>query len=100
MQTGVACCQLFQTFVAQNSNILFMLWVLGEAWFHLSGYIISCVFVAADPHGIHGEPFCVQKVEVPYAVLRTCIIGPIFSDTSFSSDCFLDVFQEFVCQFR
>jgi hypothetical protein len=34
----------FQTFVAQNPNILFMLWGLAEAWFQLSGHIASYVW--------------------------------------------------------
>lgn len=57
-------------FVAQNSNIFFMLWGLVEAWFWLSGHnSLICVWATANHHGIHVESFYPQKVGVSYALL-------------------------------
>jgi hypothetical protein len=72
-----------------------------EAWFHLSGYTSSQntrLWGSENPHALFEEPLHSQKVGVFCALLQRRIIGPMFFDTTVTSQLYIELFREFVNQ--
>jgi hypothetical protein len=65
-----------------------------EAWFHLSGYVNSensRYWATENPHELHEQPLHDRKIGVWCGVSVTCIIGPIFFDSTVNMDVFLAI---------
>jgi hypothetical protein len=94
-------CRWFQTFIDENPGILDYTWFSDEAWFHLSGYVNSqntSLWGSENPHALLEEPFHSQKVSVFCALSQRRIIGPMFFDTTVTSEVYAELFREFVNQ--
>jgi hypothetical protein len=94
-------CRWFQTFIDENPGILDYTWFSDEAWFHLSGYVNSQntrLWGSKNPHALFEEPFHSQKVGMFCALSQWRIIGPMFFDTTVTSQVYNQLFREFVNQ--
>jgi hypothetical protein len=94
-------CRWFQTFIEENQGILDYTWFSDEAWFHLSGYVNSQntrLWGSENPHALFQEPLHSQKLGVFCAVSQQRIIGPMFFDTTLTSQVYIELFREFVNQ--
>jgi hypothetical protein len=72
-----------------------------EAWFHLSCYVNSLktrLWGSENPHALFEEPLHSQKVGVFCALSQRRIIGPMFFDTTVTSQVYIELFREFVNQ--
>jgi hypothetical protein len=89
------CCW-FQTFIDEDPGILDYTWFSDEAWFHLSGYVNSqtCLWGSESPHALFEEPRQSQKVSMFCALSQQQIIGPMFFDTTVTSQVYIELFRE------
>jgi len=68
-----------------------------EAWFHLSGHVISQntrYWAAENSHLMHEQPLQDKKVGVWCAVSGTRINGPIFLDRTVNTEVYMNIFEE------
>jgi hypothetical protein len=94
------CCW-FQTFIDENPGILDYVWFSDDTWFHLSGYVNSQntrLWGSENPHALFEETLHSQKVGVFCALSQRRIIGPMFFDTTVTSQMYIELFREFVNQ--
>jgi hypothetical protein len=92
-------CRWFQTFIDEKPGILVYTWFSDEAWFHLSGYVSSQntrLWGSENPHALFQEPFHSQKIDVFCALSQRRIIGPMFLDTTVTSQVYIELSREFV----
>ena len=78
-----------------GENILNDTFFTDEAWFHLSGYTNtqnSRTWATENPHETFEKPLHDQKIGVLCAVSTSCIIGPIFFDSTVNSDPYINPF--------
>jgi hypothetical protein len=88
-------CRWFQTFIDENPGIL------DYTWFHLSDYVNyqnTRSWGSKNPHALFEELLHSQKVDVFYALSQRRIIGPMFFDTTVTSQVYIELFGEFVNQ--
>ena len=82
-----------------GENILNDTFFTDEAWFHLSGYTNtqnSKTWATENSHETFEKPLHDQKIGVWCTVSRSHIVGPIFFDCTFNSDCYIkDIFVPF-----
>jgi hypothetical protein len=90
MKEHVQYCRWFWDFLTANEeDIMDITCFSDEAWFHLSGYINSQnshVWLAVNPHAIHGTPLNDQKVGVWCTISWSWVIGPTYFDNAIDSD--------------
>jgi hypothetical protein len=94
------CCW-FQTLIDENPGILDYTWFSDKAWFHLSSYVNSQntrLWGSENPHALFEKPLYSQKVGVFRALSQRRIIGPMFFDTTVTSQVYIELFWEFVNQ--
>jgi hypothetical protein len=94
-------CHWFQTFIDKNPGILDYTWFSDETWFHLSGYVSSQntrLWGSENLHALFQEPLHSQKIGVFCALSQRRIIGPMFFDTTVTSQVYIELFREFVNQ--
>jgi hypothetical protein len=86
-------CRWVQTFIDGNPGILDYTWFSDEAWFHLSGYVNSQtthLWGSENSHELFEEPLHSQKVGVFCALSQRRIIGPMFFDTTITSQVYIE----------
>jgi hypothetical protein len=94
-------CRFFQTFIDENPGILDYTWFSDETWFHLFGYVNfqnTRLWGSENPHALFEEPLHSQKVGIFCALSQWRIIGPMFFDTTVTSQVYTELLREFVNQ--
>jgi hypothetical protein len=94
----VAYCNWFNNFI-NNDETLDLTFYSDEAWFHLTGFIISQtmrMWSADNPHFFRETPLHPLKIGVWIGMSRRRLIGPIFFEDSVTAERYrnniLDVF--------
>jgi hypothetical protein len=81
-----------QTFIDENPGIFDYTLFSDEAWFHLSGYVNSQntrLWGSENPHAMFEEPLHSQKVGLFCVLSQRRINGPIFFDTTVTSQMYI-----------
>jgi hypothetical protein len=95
---SVNYCRWFKNLIRGNIGVLDQIFFTDEAWFHLSGYVISQYYRTwriENPHNYIETPLHPQKIGVWCAISRRRIIGPMFFDTSVNAEAYQAFIQQF-----
>jgi hypothetical protein len=72
-QKRMAYCEWFMNLFGEDDELLDMTWYSDEAWFHLSGYVISQnkrIWATENSHEMHEVPL--QSPGVAYVINMKC----------------------------